>query len=472
MKSFLMPIYAKSNKNQTYNFNLKCVWLNFFSKLLIVLFGLFVSVQIGHGQIKLDKVLKDVKKKAEKKIEQRIEKKVDKAVDKTLDKIEDGIDNAAKPSDKTKTESKTNEKPSEQSNTTNASVPTGNAQQEAEQQDIAKVAPTLTWAKYDFVPGTEIIFEDNQEGEQNGEFPSKWDLAGGVIENADFGGENVIMIRKCNINGIDGITPLLKNSKTDYLPEEFTIEFDAYYEKSNYTYRVYLLDAKNQKQLEPTNNVNNRFYLRFNQNSADGKNITTGYYPGFSGANVNSSKSGWRHISISFNKRALKAYIDDARVMNTPNLDINPVGLTLGFQNPSGTLNGFVKNIRIAKGAVPLYDKLLTDGKFVTTGIKFDVAKATIKPESMGTINYVAKMMTDNPELKFCVDGHTDSDGDAAANLKLSEARAKAVLEALIEAGVSANRLTSKGHGESKPMSSNDTPEGKAQNRRVEFVKQ
>jgi outer membrane protein OmpA-like peptidoglycan-associated protein len=120
---------------------------------------------------------------------------------------------------------------------------------------------------------------------------------------------------------------------------------------------------------------------------------------------------------------------------------------------------------------VPLYDKFLVDGKFVTTGIKFDVNKATIKPESMGTINYVVKMMTDHPELKFSVEGHTDSDGEEASNQKLSEARAKAVLESMVKLGISAERLTSKGHGESKPMAGNDSPEGKAQNRRVEFVK-
>lgn len=416
-------------------------------------------VNIAFSQITLDKVVK----KAEKKAEQRAERKIDKTIDKGLDKIEDGIDNSTKPKDnsKSKNEKITNNKESKSENSENKIQASPTNQEK----------PTLTWAKYDFVPGAEIIFEDNLMGEQNGEFPSKWDLVSGQIENASFGGENVVMFRKCNINGIDGIVPLIKNANQDYLPEEFTIEFDAYYEKPTTTYRIYLLDTKNQKNIDPDNNVSKRFYLRFDQNSANGKDIQTSFYPGFSNANVNNSTPGWRHIAISFNKRALKAYIDDARVINIPNLGINPLGITLGFHNPSGNLNGFIKNVRIAKGAVPLYDKVLTDGKFVTTGIKFDVNKATIKPESMGTINYVVKMMQDHPELKFSVEGHTDSDGDDAANLKLSEARAKAILDKLVELGISKERLTSKGLGESKPLVANDTPENKAQNRRVEFVK-
>ena len=446
---------------------------------ITLLFTLFIFNGLAYSQINLNKVVDRSVKKAERNVERRVERRLDKGVDKVLDKTEEGIDETVKGDgkDKKKEDSQSDSKNKEnksdsKSDKNQASDNTAPATEDAPApQEPEKPKPVLEWSKYDFVPGTEIIFEDNQEGEQNGEFPSKWDLAGGVVENAGFGGENVIMFRKCNNNGIDGIVPLLKNRKEDYLPEEFTIEFDAYYEKPAQTYRIYLLDTKNQKTLDPGNNVSKRFYLRFDQNSADGKDISTGYYPGFSSANVNSSKPGWRHISISFNKRALKAYIDDARVLNIPNLEINPVGFTLGFHNPSGTLNGFVKNIRIAKGAVPLYDKVLTDGKFVTTGIKFDVNKATIKAESMGTINYVVKMMQDNPTLKFSVEGHTDSDGDEASNLKLSEARAKAVMDRLTELGIAKDRLTSKGHGESKPMATNDTPEGKAQNRRVEFVK-
>jgi OmpA-OmpF porin, OOP family len=81
------------------------------------------------------------------------------------------------------------------------------------------------------------------------------------------------------------------------------------------------------------------------------------------------------------------------------------------------------------------------------------------------------KMMADYPSMNFSVEGHTDSDGDEALNLKLSEARAKAVVDKLIELGVNSGRLTHKGLGESAPINPNSTPEEKAQNRRVEFVK-
>jgi outer membrane protein OmpA-like peptidoglycan-associated protein len=79
--------------------------------------------------------------------------------------------------------------------------------------------------------------------------------------------------------------------------------------------------------------------------------------------------------------------------------------------------------------------------------------------------------MKDNAALKLEVGGHTDSDGDAAKNLALSQARADAVKKALVDQGVDAARLTTKGYGATKPIDLNTTPEGKANNRRVEFAK-
>jgi len=151
------------------------------------------------------------------------------------------------------------------------------------------------------------------------------------------------------------------------------------------------------------------------------------------------------------------------------------MGITIGIDN-FGTagvkgINRFIKNIRIAEGAVKLYDKLLQDGKIIANGIRFDVNKATLKPESMGVINTIFQLMQEHPELKFSVEGHTDSDGDDAFNQTLSEQRASAVINALTEIGIDAGRLTSKGWGENKPLDTNATPEAKANNRRVEFVK-
>ncbi len=438
-------------------------------KKYFLLIFVFSMLTVGSfAQIKLDKVVKRSINKAERNVENRVERKIDKGVDKALDKTEEAIDESVKGDDKKKKDEKNSSAAGKE-----VKRDVGNKEEKADEtieknteqiavQKEEKTSPQLTWAKYDFVPGTEIFFEDNQEGEQNGEFPSKWDLAGGVVENASFDGSNVIYFRE--IGNIGGITPLLTDSKSDYLPDEFTIEFDCYFEQDVYSQRYYVsfYGIKKQK------SVLKRLILYTNQAQYGGTDIQ-GVYPGAARTNID-KQARWRHIAISFNKRALKVYMDDARLLNIPNIEENPTGLTLGTTSQKEG-KYFIRNIRIAKGAVPLYDKFLTDGKFVTTGIKFDVNKATIKAESMGTINYVVKMMQDHPELNFSVEGHTDCDGEEAANQKLSEARSKAVMDKMIELGIAKDRLTSKGHGESKPMTGNDSPEGKAQNRRVEFVK-
>ena len=89
----------------------------------------------------------------------------------------------------------------------------------------------------------------------------------------------------------------------------------------------------------------------------------------------------------------------------------------------------------------------------------------------MGVINEVAKMMKEHTDLKFRIEGHTDSDGQEKSNSALSEKRAAAVKEALTDLGIDPSRLQVKGLGESVPVSDNKTPEGKANNRRVEFIK-
>ncbi|MDR0926597.1 MAG: OmpA family protein, partial [Ignavibacteria bacterium] len=179
----------------------------------------------------------------------------------------------------------------------------------------------------------------------------------------------------------------------------------------------------------------------------------------------------WVHISLSFNKRAMMIYINENRIGNIPNMTDDLGWLQFQYDGGDDGRHGYLRRFRIAKGAVPLYDRMMTDGKFITYGITFDVGKSVIKPESMGEMNRIVTLMTDNPDLKFSVEGHTDNTGNAATNQTLSDARSKAVVDKLIELGIDAARLKSAGKGQTNPIAGNDTDEGRAKNRRVEFIK-
>ena len=109
-------------------------------------------------------------------------------------------------------------------------------------------------------------------------------------------------------------------------------------------------------------------------------------------------------------------------------------------------------------------------GKIAVYGIHFDTAKAVIKPDSEPTLAQIVALLQQNPALKLSVVGHTDSVGQAAANMKLSADRAAAVVAALTGKGIAAARLSSAGVGPYCPVASNRTEDGKAQNRRVELV--
>jgi OmpA-OmpF porin, OOP family len=107
------------------------------------------------------------------------------------------------------------------------------------------------------------------------------------------------------------------------------------------------------------------------------------------------------------------------------------------------------------------------DGCWVLADLNFDTNKADIKPAMMPTLNEALSVLRQNPSLRIEVQGHTDSDGAAAYNQQLSERRAQAVMNYFVQNGIAATRISAKGYGESSPIADNDTPSGKAQNRRV-----
>jgi OOP family OmpA-OmpF porin len=385
-------------------------------------------------------------------IKNPLKKRVEKNVDKGLDKLEDGIGNLLK---KDKGEESDKEGKQADQEQAQEQVQATDAKQTGAAAGSGKEAPVveLKWSKYDFVPGDKIIFEDNQIGEENGEFPSRWDLVAGTVENAQYGGENVIMFR----GGSPTIIPYLKNSDIDYLPDVFTVEFDLLMPGESFT--LFFSDRKNQRTPSGSNYLSIWSY-KMDLSPASSTLPDKG-----------SIANRWAHIAIAYTEGKMKAYIDETRLINIPHLSFDPTGISLHAYHASDTRRFLIKNFRIAEGGVKYYDRFLQDGKIVSNGIRFNSGKSTLLPESMGVLNEIYKMLDEHPEVNVSIEGHTDNVGDNDMNQKLSEERADAVRKQLISMGIKDERLTSKGFGESKPVNTNETPEGRAENRRVEFVK-
>jgi OOP family OmpA-OmpF porin len=106
---------------------------------------------------------------------------------------------------------------------------------------------------------------------------------------------------------------------------------------------------------------------------------------------------------------------------------------------------------------------------WVLFGVNFDVDKATIRPEGFPILEHAYTVLKDNPSVNVEIQGHTDSDASDTYNQKLSQKRAEAVKAYLVKRGIEASRMTTVGFGESKPIADNNTAEGKAKNRRIEF---
>jgi OmpA-OmpF porin, OOP family len=395
-------------------------------KLLFIVMLAF-SISLAHAQVDVD-----VEGKVTNQADRRANRHVDNAIDKGFDNIEDGVKDLFKKK-KDKKKEKGNEDSNNNENSSEANSDNSNANSDNENKaEVADNTPKMDvqWSKFDFVPGDQIIFEDGPDiNEENGEFPSRWDLEKGQVEIMNVNGENVIGF----IDGNPSIVPYLKNSGQDYLPDVFTLEFDIYRPANGNRFSLYLYDRKNQKYLENSE-------IEINLNRADIGDIISEYNSG-----KDNEKGNWIHVSLAFTKGKLKVYMDENRVINIPHYESNPTGLSFQayWADAADNKAWYMKNVRIAEGGVKYYDRAMQDGKIIVNGIRFDVGKATIKPESMGPINEIFSLMNKNPEINFSVEGHTDSDGDETANQKLSEDRAKAVMNKLIEMGIDKSRLKS-----------------------------
>jgi outer membrane protein OmpA-like peptidoglycan-associated protein len=403
-------------------------------------------------------LLKRLGDRAKQKVEQKAAEKVDKAIDNAVD---------------------------------------GNGQQSSEGENASTTPSNASkpgstgggikaYSKFDFVPGDIILYADDFSQDVVGEFPLKW--------NTNGSGEIV------TIEGLQG--KWLKMVEGTYydaaykkkLPENYTVEFDLLAEyKDNMRIPGVEFKIIGEKQanapdvpqvvvrIEPnagTNAPSSEDAMSFASYNAKGLRHLEGNRQLYGTFTALNHKTTPVHVAVWVQKQRIRVWVNEKKMYDLPKgisedavLDMIQFQLDqYGGDNENYGL--YISNLKIAAASPDTRSKLITEGKWSTNGILFDVNSDKIKPVSYGVLKEIATTLKENPTVKVKIIGHTDSDGEDGKNKELSEKRAVSVRAALVaEFGLEASRFETTGMGESRPVADNKTPEGKAQNRRVEFIK-
>jgi outer membrane protein OmpA-like peptidoglycan-associated protein len=407
----------------------------------------------------------NIKDKLKRQTNNRANKNVDQGINKGLDNVENGIKDIFK---KKKTDD------AQAKDSTSADQDQNAAQNEKSGKSIS---PSLaTYSKYDFVPGEKVIFFDDFSQDAVGDFPALWNTNGSaeVVTTNLFPGNWMKFVTDQCI----WTDELLK------LPDNYTIEFDVIpigglegEGMSGYHFR--LMQAKNVKAWDSGSAPGNggfhfkvEYFGRPSYNTWLMGECSSQNLSGYVEKEEFKEKMNQKyHISIWVQKTRVRLYQNENKIIDLPKAF--PAGCVKPDRLRFETGAAMISNIRVAVGAPDMRNKLMAEGKLVTYGIYFDVNKDVVKPESYGTLKEIAQILNEVPDVKVKIIGHTDSDGQDAANLDLSKRRAASVKAELVKSfGVNGDRLVTDGMGETQPVAPNDTPVNKALNRRVEFIKQ
>ncbi|SOE21051.1 OmpA family protein [Spirosomataceae bacterium TFI 002] len=432
----------------------------------------------------------DPKETAKRKVNDRANNKIDQGIDKGLDKIEEGIGSIFKKKEKAPKEEKQStsevkeasnsgwsKEPAQQSTAPNDDKPKANS------NDQPKFNAN---SKFDFVPGEIVIGFDDFSETTVGDFPLGWNTnASAEIVTFNDSPEKWLFMSQDGFFQPDFVKDM---------PDNFTLEYDIFTRYAsnnilNYNFNIYASDNPRRDFAEVyfqngiyfnwSGGTSNAGFIIYENGDEINKNENLAIQS-LDCTGENNEDPSKVHFAIWRQKNRLRVYVNELKVLDlpqafNPKLTYNAFKLGAKYMNYSTADNPdqyMVANVRFAVGAPDTRSKLITEGRFSTTGILFDVNSDRIKPSSEGVLKEIAQVLKDNPNVKVQIIGHTDADGSDAANQTLSEKRAESVKNTLeSDFGIAADRMLSAGKGESQPVDKNDSPQGKANNRRVEFVK-
>jgi outer membrane protein OmpA-like peptidoglycan-associated protein len=367
------------------------------------------------------------------KLKKKVKDKTDEAVEKSVDKAADKAEKAADPKEG---------KGEGEAQPTNAQAG-ASAGAAAEKLKPGEGA----WANYDFKPGDRVLFADDFTKDEVGDFPRRFELVSGTMETVEWEGGRWLRLTS---------TSKFKVPLGEVLPERYTMEFD-------------FAVPQGEMWVYPHEKESGGGILVFGNNGVAGV--------GGTGPQARSQPNSALHEKVAHARvmadgQYVKLYVNDKRLANIPNFDPGRANKILFYVDAAENSPALFGNFRIASGGKKLYDALSQKGRVATQGIYFDTGSDHVRPESSPTLKEISSMLKDHADLKLLIEGHTDNAGSAESNQTLSEKRAGAVRQILIESyGVEAGRLTAKGLGAAKPVAPNETPEGRQNNRRVELVK-
>lgn len=330
-----------------------------------------------------------------------------------------------------------------------------------------------------FVSGKKILFEDNFSNDVVGDFPVNW------FTNSSGEIANINSNKWLQLSDKGSFLPL----NISKLPENFTFEFDVA-TTPNFNFYSTPLNIVFTEKTTKTDNVWNTVFKRkdaviFNVHPASTSMATTG---STSISIINEKKEILKnkvivsnfnknnstvHVQVWRQKNRFRMFVDGKKFWDLPTAfqeaNYNQIIFFIGtYKNTTDKF--FISNLKLAEAVGDTRHKLIETGTFTTNEILFDTKKSTIKPSSKMVLDELGKVLSENPNVKISITGHTDSDGNDTENQKLSEQRAQSVSNYFTtNFDIKKIRITTSGKGESDPISDNDSEEGKKQNRRVEF---